>query len=277
MKKAKNQDLFQVFNLDSNDSLTVLFVEKVCKATEMLEISKNSGLSPDAAFDEFVVAWTDYSYLPEDTKKRCERLFLVFYDMWREVAHAKVNVFFEKCDSIRRGDVSADESLCLLSMQITNALASTNGDWPEAMRLFVTIIELTENERMLSHTCIALLFCLCARLGRWSLYSSQDQEEAILMEGFQHHLKADWVDSIVYATEQYAVHISAGIHSLMLYKQMRNENDRDIYVLAREAYRILRKFDSPQVEFMREQIYLYTNIRQNDFTLWPDEISHRRM
>lgn len=277
MKKAKDEDIFQVFNLDSNDPFTISFVERACNAVAKLEESKNNCLSPDIAFDEFVEAWTDYSYMPENSQKTCECFFNIFYEMWREVALAKVNVFLKQCSSARKGDVSADDSLCLSSMQITNALASTNGDLPEATQLFATAIDLTKDESLLSHTCIALLYCLCARLWRWSLSSSQDQEESMLMKGFQHHLKADWSDSIVYATEQYAYHISANIHSLMLYKQMRNENDRNINYLVKEAYRMLRKFDSLQVKFMREQFYLFSNIRQDDFLTGPDEISHWTM
>lgn len=277
MKKTKDEDIFQLFNLDSNDPFTIVFVERARNAVAKLEVSKNNCLSPEIAFDEFVEAWTDYSYMPENSQKTCERFFDIFHEMWREVALAKVNAFLEQCSSARRGDIRADDSLCLSSMQLTNALASTNGDLPEATQLFVTAMDLTKNESQLSHTCMALLYCLCARLWRWSLYSSQEQEETMLMIGFQHHLRANWSDSLVYATEQYAYHISVNIHSLVWCKLMRNEPEHEIRPLVREAYRMLHSFDSIPVELMREHLHVLSNISQEESFSDRDEIPQMRV
>lgn len=238
----------------------VEFAIAACAAVEKLRMLKEQEQSPIMAFNEFISAWVAYSDIPEVKKRNFERVYLEFNKEWEDVAKALVSRYFSQSASVKKGDVCEYDNLCITCMQIIEALANTDGNMPDTVRLYEDALELAEDKTNTNYSGIALLYILCARLWGWSLMKTPEGDEAFLRKAYQNHIKASCSDGLVYNTEMYAFHIAAAIISLVLYKGG-GAPDLESRSMIAESYRMLCKFKSPKTDFIREQIYTYSGIQ----------------
>lgn len=263
MDTHQNEKFFNTFGLDINDQHTVEFVVAACNAVGKLRTNNKSKQSPITAFRDFIEAWGAYSDLPQATKKRCEKFYLIFCEEWEDVARALVNSFLSQSCSVKKGDVREYDNLCITCMEIIEALAYTDGKIPDAAKLYEAALELAENKTNNNHAGIALLYILCARIWSWCLRKTPEGDEFLLRKGYKNHMEASCSDSIIYHTEMYAYHISAAIISLVLHKGGETSDPESRDMIA-ESYRMLCRFKSPKTDFLRNQIYTYSGLHADD-------------
>lgn len=255
MEETEEKDLFDMFGLDRDNETIGWFVATASEAGAKLYTALEEKKTSALAFNEFVNAWEQYSIMPESTKAECESFVKIFREMWDEVAGEEVEYFHFLCDKIMEGENGAEDQLCVVCIELLDAIAALNGSIPEATSIFVASMNLAESSKVNSNACVALLYILCARIWYRSLGYSCNEEEALLTEGIEHHMNTNAGD-IICITELYAIHIAAAIDDIICVRSEEHRiTQKDVMMLAKEGYTVLAGFDSPQVDHARQSLY----------------------
>ena len=255
MEDTQDKDLFDMFGLDRNDEKIGWFVATASEAGAKLYTALEEKKTSALAFNEFVKAWEYYSIMPEPTQAECEEFVKVFRMMWDEVAGEEAEYFHFLCDKILEDENGAEEQLCVVCLEILDAIAVMNGCIPEAISIFAAAMNVVKSGKARSNACVALLYILSARIWYRSLGYSCNEEEALLTEGIEHHMNTNAGD-IICITELYAIHIAAAIDDIICVRSEEHRiTQKDVMMLAKEGYTVLAGFDSPQVDHARQSLY----------------------
>ena len=259
MEENQEQDMFDLFGLDRDDPLTEMCVVAISLASVKLSQLLDEEKAPAFAFNEFIKAWEYYSFLPETTKEACTEMMEIFVDMWHGVASSEADCFCSLCEVVASGEENHVDNLCVVSLELLEAISVLAGSLPEAHRVFAAAMDAAMSEKISSKTCKALLYILCGRIWYRCLGYSSNEEEALLSEGIEFHIRAN-ADDLIRHTEIYAIQIAAAIEDIIYVRLEKGIAPPDMLALAKEGYAILARFDSPEADRERQDLYERTGI-----------------
>lgn len=256
-------EIYKTYGLDITDYYVCCFANAAREAVQKLDMLKMSGNSPALAFNEFTSAWLDYSIMPEDSQRRCERLVNSFREMWSKVALAKVDSFHQLLASVSQGQGKTSyDDICVSCIEMISA-TSFSKDIPKATQLLSDAMNLIHNEEF-PNTCKALLCVLCSKILEYCLLYPTCKM-TLLLEAVRYHMKSKSnPDYDVSLTEIYANIIADAICDLSIMNMEDNKVGKEFPLFVQEGYALLSILDTPIKEHYEEMLCSTSGISKSD-------------